>query len=120
MEEKSATTLEHLPAPLLLHAEGVCRRFEAAWKAGGRPAIEDHLRGLPEPERHALLHELIEVEIEYRQRAGDVPRAEEYRGRFPALDGERLAGALAPVSTAGPTPRPEGAAAAAGPGPGRC
>src|SRR5262249_39020966 len=97
MSDNPGTALEHLPAPLLRHAEGVCRRFEAAWKAGQRPRIEDHLREAPEPERRALLPELIEVEVEYRQRAGEAPRAAEYRGRFPGLDPEWLAAALVPL-----------------------
>jgi eukaryotic-like serine/threonine-protein kinase len=113
------TALEHLPAPLLRHAEGVCRRFEAAWKAGGRPAIEDHLRDVPEPERHALLPELIEVEVEYRQRAGEAPQAEEFQRRFPDLDAAWLAATLAPRAAA-PTAAPEGTVpAAAGLGAGR-
>jgi serine/threonine-protein kinase len=120
MGDKLGASLEALPAPLLLHAEQACRRFEAAWQAGRRPVIEDHLHGAPEPERCALLRELIEVEVEYRQRAGETPRAEEYRGRFPGLDPGWLAGALAPRAAAVPTLAPEAAAAAAsGPGPGR-
>jgi eukaryotic-like serine/threonine-protein kinase len=120
MSDNLGTAFEDLPAPLLRHAEGVCRRFEAAWKAGQRPRIEDHLCEAPEPERRALLPELIEIEVEYRQRAGEAPRAEEFHGRFPDLDADWLAGALAPPSATTPTAVPEGAAPAAnGLGPGR-
>jgi WD40 repeat protein len=98
------TLLDGLPPPLLRHAEQVCRRFEAAWKAGGRPAIEDHLREAPEPERRALLRELIEVEVEYRQRAGEAPRAEDYRKRFPDVDAAWLAGVLAAPPAGSPSP----------------
>jgi WD40 repeat protein/serine/threonine protein kinase len=97
------TFLDGLPPSLLRHAEQVCRRFEAVWKAGGRPAIEDHLREAPEPERRALLRELIEVEVEYRQRAGEAPEAEDYRQRFPDVDAAWLAGVLVPPA-GGPAP----------------
>jgi WD40 repeat protein/tRNA A-37 threonylcarbamoyl transferase component Bud32 len=128
MTKKPLEGIDGLPGPLVRHAEQLCRQFEAAWNAGRRPAIEDYLAGVAEPERTALLHELIEVEAEYRQRAGDGPRPAEYRGRFPGLDAQWLASVLAvppaeaphpsaapDATTAGPT-----ASSAAGPGPGRC
>jgi WD40 repeat protein len=90
--------IDDLPATQALHAEQVCRRFEAAWKAGQRPRIEDYLEGTAEPERRALLHELIQVEIEYRQQMQDELRPEEYRQRFPTLDSQWL-----PVSVPEPT-----------------
>ncbi len=75
-------------------AEQECDRFEAAWKAGARPRIEDHLAAVPEPERPALLRELILLEVDYRRLAGDAPRAEELLDRFPALDRTWLAATL--------------------------
>ena len=63
--------------------EAVCDRFEAAWKAGRRPAIEDHLDGVPEARRAALFRELLVLELAYRRRAGERPTPEEYRSRFP-------------------------------------
>jgi hypothetical protein len=101
MGDGTSAGIEGLPLPLLRQAEEACNRFEAAWKAGERPRIEDYLRGAPEPEHRALLRELIEVEIEYRQRGGEAPRAEEYRGRFPGLDPGWLAGALLTPPTVG-------------------
>ena len=58
-------------------------RFERSWKRGPRPRIEDFLAGVDEPRRPALLDELLRIERERRQREGEHPRAEEYRGRFP-------------------------------------
>ncbi len=58
-------------------------RFEQAWQDGLRPTIEDYLAEADEPRRHALLEELLRVELELRRRAGEQPTAEEYRGRFP-------------------------------------
>ena len=71
-----------------------CDRFEAAWKGGQRPCIEDHLAAVPEPERLALLRELILLEVDYRRLAGDLPRAEEFLARFPALDRDWIEGVL--------------------------
>jgi WD40 repeat protein len=114
MEEDRGTALDGLPPPVLLHAEHVCRRFEAAWRTGGRPAIEEHLAGEPEPVARFLLRELLLVETEYRRRDGEMPRAEEYRQRFPALDSGWLAAALGTPTVSGLYP-PNGAAGATAP-----
>jgi WD40 repeat protein len=106
--------IDGLPAPLLLHAEGLCRQFEAAWKAGERPAIEDYLADLAEPEHTALLHELVQIEAEYRRCAGERAEPAEYGERFPDLDAEWLSGVLATLP-AFAVPGP-----GSGPGPGRC
>ena len=58
-----------------------CDRFEAAWRGGQRPRIEDHLAEVPEPERPALLRELLALELELRR--GERPDPQEYRDRFP-------------------------------------
>jgi serine/threonine protein kinase/formylglycine-generating enzyme required for sulfatase activity/tetratricopeptide (TPR) repeat protein len=69
--------------------DAVCDQFEAAWKVaesnGKRPRIEDYLTKLPESERVALLRELIALDIAYRKNAGENPRPEDYRERFPLV-----------------------------------
>src|SRR4051812_30241117 len=77
---------ETLSPAMVLHMEAMCDRFEAAWKAGGRPGIEDHLGDTPEPEGPALLRELILLDVAYRLGAGEEPRPEDYYERFPAHD----------------------------------
>jgi serine/threonine-protein kinase len=67
----------------LVGLEPVCDRFEAAWRAGRRPRIEDYLGDVPAPSRPALLRELLELECDYRHRLGECPPAEEYCRRFP-------------------------------------
>jgi tetratricopeptide (TPR) repeat protein len=84
-----------LSATLTPRADRECDRFEAAWRVGQRPRLEDHLAAVPEPERPALLRELLPLEIDYRRLAGERPAAEEYLARFPGLDRAWLAGALA-------------------------
>src|SRR5437588_10746771 len=76
-------------------ADAECDRFEAAWKAGRRPHIEDHLAAVPEPERAALLCELIPLEIDYRRLAGDKVQPAEFLRRFPTLDSAWVAAAVA-------------------------
>jgi tetratricopeptide (TPR) repeat protein/tRNA A-37 threonylcarbamoyl transferase component Bud32 len=89
------------------HTDQVCLLFEAAWKTGQRPRIEDYLREMPEPGRSALLRELIPLEADYRRLAGETPRPEDYQ-RFPDLDTAWLARILAaPEPAASPgTPLP--------------
>jgi eukaryotic-like serine/threonine-protein kinase len=59
----------------------VCDRYEAEWKAGRRPRIEDYLDEVPEPGRPALWHELLVLELVYRRLRGERPGPEEYRTR---------------------------------------
>ena len=66
--------------------DAAARRFERAWKTGPRPRIEDFLAKVPEPQRPALLRELLIVERELRLVAAEVPTAEEYLQRFPEHD----------------------------------
>ena len=76
---------DSLPSPSL---EGLidraCDRFEAAWKAGRRPSIEEFLGEVAGPERQALLRELLALDLAYRGRGGEPPTPDEYRMRFPA------------------------------------
>jgi tetratricopeptide (TPR) repeat protein len=64
--------------------EGLIRRFEQAWNAGQRPAIEEYVEGTPSAQRW-LTCELIHADLEFRLRAGDDVRVEEYLRRFPEL-----------------------------------
>jgi serine/threonine protein kinase len=60
----------------------LCDRFEAAWRGGDRPPIETFLVDAPHAARAAALRELIALEVEYRRRAGETPRPDEYETRF--------------------------------------
>jgi serine/threonine-protein kinase len=73
-----------LTPELVVLLEAACDRFEAAWQAGGRPALEDHLVAMPEAGRAALFRELMTLELAYRRRSGERPESEEYRARYPA------------------------------------
>ena len=58
-----------------------CDRFEAAWRAGRRPLIEEHLDQVAEPLRELLLRELLLLELDLRRDEG--PNILEYEQRFP-------------------------------------
>src|SRR3954452_969558 len=67
--------------------EDVIRRFEVAWQGRTRPEIVASLR--PGAGRTRLLTELVHVDFEYRLRAGEPARVEEYLARYPALSDDR-------------------------------
>jgi hypothetical protein len=59
-------------------------RFEHEWKEGDeRPRIEDNLAGQNRAARRLLLEELLRMERELRESAGEHPGADEYLARFP-------------------------------------
>jgi formylglycine-generating enzyme required for sulfatase activity len=68
-----------------------CDRFEMAWRGNVWPCIEGYLDAVSGRCRVILLHELIKLELELRNKVGEQPTAEEYRLRFPdqatAIDG---------------------------------
>jgi tetratricopeptide (TPR) repeat protein len=85
-----------VPSPLSVveAVDAVCDRFEAAWKAGQRPRLEDYLAAVPESRRLALLRELLLLEVHHRRRLGETPRLDDYWTRFPTLDSEWVRGML--------------------------
>jgi hypothetical protein len=71
--------------------ERIVGAFEGAWEAGARPDLDAYLDGGASL-RPTLLFELAAADLEYRLRAGDPARAEEYFARYPALrDDDALA-----------------------------
>jgi serine/threonine protein kinase len=98
-----------LPAAAALRLEEACARFEADWRAGGRPRLEDFLGPADAPERPALLRELVALDVHYRLQAGESPRPEDYVGRLPGLGAADCASAFAAAGTAVGRPgSPEG------------
>jgi serine/threonine protein kinase len=96
----AATQVTRPPLSLVRRVDAVCYRFEGAWLDGQRPQIEDYLSGVAEAERAALLEELIILEADYRRRSDEVPDPAEYRARFPTLNADWLARAVAPAPRA--------------------
>ncbi len=52
---------------LARHVDAICRKFEASWRAGGRPAIGDYLGEVAEEGQGVLRAELEALESELRQ-----------------------------------------------------
>jgi hypothetical protein len=48
--------------------DAACDRFEAEWKAGNRPRIEDYLAAAPESDRQELRQALLAIELELQGR----------------------------------------------------
>jgi WD40 repeat protein/tRNA A-37 threonylcarbamoyl transferase component Bud32 len=75
-----------VPPELGRRIEAVCRRFEAAWRTGQAPCLEDYVGGWEGPERAALLRELVPLDADYRAARGEAPTPTQYLARFPDLD----------------------------------
>ena len=86
------------PASTIARLEGACDRFEAAWRVGLRPAIEDYWVGPGQSASNPWLLELLTLELAYRLRSGERPTLAEYRRRFPAHT-ETLTAAFQAVGT---------------------
>jgi WD40 repeat protein/tRNA A-37 threonylcarbamoyl transferase component Bud32 len=82
------------PAGLGRRIDEACNRFEAAWRAGPAPRLEDFVAGWEGAERAALLRELMPLDADYRRQRGEAVRPADYAGRFPGLDPAWLAGAV--------------------------
>jgi serine/threonine protein kinase len=70
--------------------EQVIRRFEEAWQRGEEPALDDFLPAGATPPWAALV-ELVHTDLEYRLKAGEAVRVEEYLRRYPGLAQDRAA-----------------------------
>jgi hypothetical protein len=69
--------------------ETLLREFDRAWRSGTRPEIEAYAPAT-DPDRSAVLIELVRTDLEYRLKAGEPARVEEYVERFPALSEKDL------------------------------
>ena len=67
--------------------EGLCRRFEDAWRHG-RPGLDAYLPPAG-PARWPALVELVHIDLEVRLKAGEPVRVEMYLRRHPELAGAR-------------------------------
>jgi serine/threonine protein kinase len=82
MNDVSTATPCDLSLATQREIHGPCTRFEAAWRAGQRPRIEDYLAEANERVRPALLAELLRMELEHRRRNGERPTEQDYLPRF--------------------------------------
>jgi predicted Ser/Thr protein kinase len=73
-----------LPPSQVLELERACDRFEAEWRAGRRPRVEDFLGGIPEPGCSKLVRDLLMLDMTYRRLAGERPAPQDYVGGLAA------------------------------------
>ncbi|MGP0068029.1 MAG: tetratricopeptide repeat protein [Isosphaeraceae bacterium] len=78
--------------------DAACDRFEAAWRAGQGPRIEDVLAGAEAADRRALLRELLALEVELRRGRAERATPADYRERFPG-HGDVIDAAFAATGT---------------------
>jgi hypothetical protein len=90
----------------------VCDEFEAQWKGGNSPRLEDYLAQAPAVDVPAFLRELLALELSYLADRGDQPRADDYCRRF-AEHSDTISGVFeeigARASSRGPTDDMSGA-----------
>lgn len=108
--EETRLTIPSRPAALASErVDLACDRFEAAFRAGKAPRIEDYLAAALDADRLPLLQELVAVERELRKSIGESPDAQEYLARFPGFDDAiRAAFETAPAAGGERKPRPRG------------
>jgi serine/threonine-protein kinase len=112
MSNHAFPALEDLSEAAVLRVDRACVRFEAAWKAGDRPRLEDFLGDSAGAERAVLLRELLLLELAYRGRSGEPWQPDEYRARFPEdlpLLSAAFAAAAPPPGLPVPVPDPPAA-----------
>ncbi len=69
--------------PLNRQLDKVCDAFEAAWRAGKQPRIEDYLTKANEALRLRLLEELLLAGLDLKTCPGSELNRDEYIQRFP-------------------------------------
>jgi predicted ATPase len=77
-----------LNSPAWSDCERLIKAFEAAWRRGDAPGIEEYLRA-EGSERSALLIELVHVDLEFRLKSGESVSVERYLGAYPQLADNR-------------------------------
>lgn len=66
----------------------LCDAFEAAWLRGERPSLSDLVQNEAPEIRTPLFTELLGIELEFRNRVGEIPGPEEYQSRYAAFNAE--------------------------------
>jgi serine/threonine-protein kinase len=83
MMEEGKRTIATRDASMAGRLDELCDRFEAAWKNGSAPALEDYVRELPAALAERGFRELLALDVAYRKKLGQTVQVEGYRARFP-------------------------------------
>ncbi len=99
----SLQSLSDLPPEFAARINRACEDFETDYQKpprnGPRPRIEDYLGGADGLERRGLLYHLVQMDLELRRKASEVPAMTDYAVRFPR-DAEVISRAFANALTA--------------------
>jgi serine/threonine protein kinase/WD40 repeat protein len=79
---------EELSSELSAQLDETVERFEKAWQGSPRPPLKDYLP-IEGESRDVILRELVAIDLEYRLKAGEAARVEEYLTDFPELGQNR-------------------------------
>jgi WD40 repeat protein len=91
----SSGRIVEVPPALGRRINEACDRFEAAWRAGATPRLEDFAAGWSGDERAALLRELVPLDADYRRLRGEAVSPAHYAHHLAGFDPDWLASALA-------------------------
>ena len=83
MSEHGSNEPTMTPVSPTSRIDRACDEFEKACRAGKPPMIEEVLMRAAPEERDRLLGELLEIELDFRQRSQSFVQVEDYRVRFP-------------------------------------
>ena len=100
----SAGSLPNESSAILAEVDAACDRFEAEWRAGARPQIRAYLGRASRPARKRLLQELLRLDIAYRRKGGEQPKAVDYKSVSGLFDAAFLESLLASASKIKPEP----------------
>src|SRR5271166_5836181 len=101
MNEPTGPRFDDLGLEIARRIDAICRQFEADWRAGKRPPIDDYLADIPDEARPAPRAELAALEHERRQSDDTMARPEST-----AAPEAQLASTIAEAPTIAPGPPP--------------
>ena len=78
MDAESSHGEDSLPVPAWQEIDRICDRFEAAWKGGQTPRVDDYLCDMPQPAGLELRRELEKIDREYRTAVRDQPLPDQF------------------------------------------
>jgi hypothetical protein len=76
MHQPTGAGFDDLDLEIERRIDAICRRFEADWRAGKRPLIDDYLADIADEIHAALREELTALESELRQSDDTLARPE--------------------------------------------
>jgi hypothetical protein len=106
MSDRPSHNLGGLDTDLVRRIDEVCRQFEAAWREGRQPRLDDYLVDVLDEGRPALRAELSALERELRQSEQTMPRPKAGSAATPESMAAPSPSAVAEAPTIAPGPPP--------------